>query len=568
MTGQQAICRADEPAPSAYAFPLLLKHLLASGLARAPEQEIVYRDVARFNYQTFADRVGRLANGLSNLGIKADDTVGVLDWDSNRYLESYFAIPGMGAVLHMVNIRLSPEQILYTINHARDDALLVHADFLPLLESIWDRIKHVRTVIVLTDTGEVPVSTLPVITEYEGLLAGAAPDYDFPDFDENSRATTFYTTGTTGSPKGVFFSHRQLVLHSLVMAGAMAASQVQGRLHRADVYMPITPMFHVHAWGMPFIATMLGLKQVYPGRYAPATLLGLQQSEGVTFSHCVPTLLHMLLTSAEAADADLTGWKIVIGGAALPKGLVHAALARGIDIFAGYGMSETCPILSIAQMTAEQLADGSAEEVEARTRAGAAVPLVDLRIVDPGMNPLPRDGKSAGEIVVRAPWLTQGYLGDSHSSEMLWEGGYMHTGDVGVLHPDGVLQITDRIKDVIKTGGEWISSLEIEDIISQLEGVSEVAVIGVPDPRWSERPLAIVVPKAGFEALTECSVKAHVKTFSDRGQISQWAVPERVMFQTSLEKTSVGKLDKKTLRQRYSPSAGSVHQDQSVDREC
>ena len=280
MTGQQAICRSDEPAPSAYAFPLLLKYLLASGLARAPEQEIVYRDVARFNYQTLADRVGRLANGLSNLGIKAGDTVGVLDWDSNRYLESYFAIPGMGAVLHMVNIRLSPEQILYTINHARDDALLVHADFLPLLESIWDRIKHVRTVIVLTDTEEVPVSTLPVTTEYEGLLAGAAPDYVFPDFDENSRATTFYTTGTTGLPKGVFFSHRQLVLHSLVMAGSMAASQVQGRLHRADVYMPITPMFHVHAWGMPFIATMLGLKQVYPGRYAPATLLGLQQSEG------------------------------------------------------------------------------------------------------------------------------------------------------------------------------------------------------------------------------------------------------------------------------------------------
>ena len=559
MTGEQVTRRAEEEAPSAYAFPLLLKHLLASGVARAPEQEIVYRDIARFDYQTLAKRVAKLANSLSDLGIGVGDTVGVLDWDSNRYLESYFAIPGIGAVLHMVNIRLSPEQILYTINHARDDALLVHADFLPMLEGIWDRIENVRAVIVLTDMDEIPATALPIKAEYEAMLSMAESEYLFPDFDENMRATTFYTTGTTGLPKGVFFSHRQLVLHSLVLAGSMAAAPVQGRLHRSDIYMPITPMFHVHAWGLPFIATMLGLKQVYPGRYAPASLLALQQAEGVTFSHCVPTLLQMLLTSAEATDIDLRGWKIVIGGAALPKALVHSALERGIDIFAGYGMSETCPVLSIAQLTEEQLADESAQMVEARTRAGRPVPLVDLRIVDAEMKPLPRDGKSAGEIVVRAPWLTQAYSGDPASSAMLWEGGYLHTGDVGVLHPDGTLQITDRVKDLIKTGGEWISSLEIEDLISQLEGVSEVAVIAVPDLRWGERPLAVVVGTAGLDSLTEAMVKAHIKTFCERGQISKWAVPERVMFQISLDKTSVGKLDKKKLREQYCAPALSNH---------
>ena len=266
---QAAPTKPIESTPSAYSYPLLIKHLLHTPLRHAPDQEIVYRDLVRYDYRTLAQRIGRLANGLASLGVGPGDTVGVLDWDSHRYLEGYFAVPGMGAVLHMVNIRLSPEQILYTINHAEDDVLLVHADFLPLIEGLRDRIERVRTIIVMVDEGDVPATPLEIAAEYEALLASSSAEYDFPDFDENTRATTFYTTGTTGLPKGVYFSHRQLVLHTLATATALGTAAEQGRLHRGDVYMPITPMFHVHAWGLPFIATMLGIKQVYPGRYAP-----------------------------------------------------------------------------------------------------------------------------------------------------------------------------------------------------------------------------------------------------------------------------------------------------------
>ncbi|MBA1156017.1 fatty acid--CoA ligase [Microvirga mediterraneensis] len=546
-----------EHAPSAYSYPLLIKHLLHTPLRHAPDQEIVYRDRVRYDYRTFDRRIRRLAGALAGRGVRPGDTVGVLDWDSHRYLECYFAVPSMGAVLHMVNIRLSPEQVLYTINHAQDDVLLVHADFLPLIESIRDRIERVRTIVVMVDDYEVPATSLEVGGEYEALLAAAPEDYDFPDFDENTRATTFYTTGTTGLPKGVYFSHRQLVLHTLAGAAAFGASAEQGRLHRGDVYMPITPMFHVHAWGFPFIATMLGVKQVYPGRYAPETLLTLIETEKVTFSHCVPTLLHMLLTSPAGANTDLRAWKVVVGGSALPKGLARAAYDRGIDVFTGYGMSETCPLLTVAQLTPAMLDEPADQQVENRTQTGLPIPLVDLRVVDAEMNDVPRDGKSTGEVVVRSPWLTQGYFGDPAQSEALWQGGYLHTNDVGFIHPSGSLQITDRLKDVIKTGGEWISSLEIEDILSQHPGVGEVAVIGVPDDKWGERPLAIVVPKAGHEgSLTQGLLEAHLAAYADKGLISKWAVPDRIVFTTAIMRTSVGKTNKKALREFYAQQAG------------
>ncbi len=543
-------------APSTYIYPLLIKHLLHTPLRNAPGQEIVYRDAVRYDYRTLRQRMGRLANGLARLGVKPGDTVGVLDWDSHRYLECYLGIPSMGAVLHMVNIRLTPEQILYTINHADDEFLLVHTDFLPMLESIMDRVAPMKGIVVLADGADVPATTLELAGEYEALLAGAAPDYAFPDFDENTRATTFYTTGTTGLPKGVFFSHRQLVLHALALAAAFGSSATQGRLHRADVYMPITPMFHVHAWGFPYVATMLGIKQVYPGRYAPDILLELLQKEKVTFSHCVPTLLHMLLTSPASTAVDFRGWKLVIGGSALSKGLAKMAVDRGIDIFSGYGMSETGPILTVAHLTPEMLEGNMDQQLEIRTRTGRPVPLVDLRIVDPEANELPYDGRSAGEVVVRAPWLTQGYLKDPRNSEVLWQGGYLHTNDIGYVDPAGYLQITDRLKDVIKTGGEWISSLEIEDIVSQHPGVSEVAVIGVPDAKWGERPLAVVVARSDHaDSLTEDAIKAHLRALGDKGVISKWAVPERVVLANAIDKTSVGKIDKKALRERFGRAA-------------
>lgn len=536
--------------PSAYSYPLLIKQLLHTPLAVNPDQEIVYRDLKRYPYRDLRGRIGRLASALSGLGVSSGETVAVMDWDSHRYLESYFAVPMMGAVLMTVNVRLSPEQIAYTLNHCGAKAILVNSEFLPVLASIQSQLSAAQVFVLISDE---PGHAIPAgfAGEYEALLDAASPAYEFPDFDENTRATTFYTTGTTGAPKGVYFSHRQLVLHTLATMGALSGAPEQGRVHRDDVYMPITPMFHVHAWGMPFIATLMGLKQVYPGRYVPDQLLKLIGQEKVTFSHCVPTILHMLLTSPGAATADLSAWKVIIGGSALPQGLAQAALDRGIDVFTGYGMSETCPILTLAQLKTPLRGD-PAQEVALRAKTGLPVPLVDLRIVDPDMQDMARDGKSPGEIVVRAPWLTQGYYQNPAASEDLWAGGYLHTNDIGVIDRHGYLQVTDRIKDVIKTGGEWVSSLEVESLISRHEAVSEAAVIGVKDAKWGERPLALVVLKPG--ALADAgAIQAHLGQFATAGTISKYAVPSTVLFVDSIDKTSVGKLNKKLLREKYAP---------------
>jgi fatty-acyl-CoA synthase len=542
-----------ESTESAYAYPLLIKQLLHTPLAHAPDQEIVYRGEKRLTYRTMQERVARLANGLRRHGASMGSTVAVMDWDSHRYLECYFAIPMMGSVLQTVNVRLSPAEIAYTINHAGAQILLVHTDFIPVIESIRDQLESVRTFIWIDDEGsEAGAHTIPFAEEYEHMLAASEPAFDFPDFDENTRATTFYTTGTTGLPKGVYFSHRQLVLHTITGMAALASPVSGQRFHRGDVYMPITPMFHVHAWGMPYIATMLGVKQVYPGRYLPDRLVQLVRDEGVTFSHCVGTILHMLLNCGEAKSVDLSKWKVIIGGGALPHGLARAALERGIDIFAGYGMSETCPLMSLAQLKPGSETLGIDEQVSLRCKTGLPIPLVDLRIVNEEGHDVPHDGRASGEIVVRTPWLTQGYLKNPEASAELWEGGYLHTQDIGSIDPDGYLQITDRIKDVIKSGGEWVSSLEIESLISLHPGVSEVAVIGIKDEKWGERPVALVVLKPECTTpATEEDIRNHVLAFSETGRISKYAVPQIVKIVEQLDKTSVGKLNKKRLREQF-----------------
>jgi fatty-acyl-CoA synthase len=544
--------RILEPTPSAYSYPLLIKHLLPAPGTQVARQEIVYADRRRYDYQTLQRRINRLASGLSQCGVKAGDTVAVMDWDSHRYLECFFAIPMMGAVLHTINIRLSPEQILYTINHAEDDVMLVHTDFVPVLEQIVDRIERKTKFILLTDDVDATNVSIDAMAEYEELLKSSDEDYDFQDFDENTRATTFYTTGTTGNPKGVYYSHRQLVIHTLGAMSGLGTAGNHARFHRDDVYMPITPMFHVHAWGIPYIATVMGVKQVYPGRYDPEVLLALIEREGVTFSHCVPTILHMLLSHPAAEDTDLGHWKVVIGGAALPRSLAERALALGIDIFGGYGLSETCPILTLAQLDASMLQADSAEQLTVRCKAGRTLPLVDVRVVDEDMEDVPHDGQATGEVVVRAPWLTQAYLKDADASQQLWRGGYLHTGDIGNIDANGYLKVTDRIKDVIKSGGEWISSLTLEDIVSQHPAVNEVAAIGVPDEKWGERPMLLVVLNSEVEnTVSQDQIKALVQAQADQGAISRWAVPDRIQFVQSIDKTSVGKIDKKRLREQY-----------------
>ncbi|OQX63051.1 MAG: long-chain fatty acid--CoA ligase [Desulfococcus sp. 4484_241] len=541
-----------EKNPSAFYFPLLIKNILQSPLNYNPEQEIVYRDKMRYNYRTLAERVARLANLLRGLGVEEGDVVAVMDWDSHRYLECFFAIPMIGAVLHTINIRLSPEQLIYTINHAEDKVILVNSDFVPLLASVKDQFKTVEKLVLLTDEGEQSQGGLEFAGEYEALMANSPAEYDFPDFDEDTMATTFYTTGTTGLPKGVYYSHRQLVLHTYGLVTAVCAYNSPVNVNTGDVYMPLTPMFHVHAWGMPYMFTMLGNKQVYPGKYEPAILLKLILEEKVTFSHCVPTIIHMLVTNPIIKDLDLSNWKVVIGGAALPQGLCKAALENNINIISAYGMSETCPLLTAAILKPHMLDWDIEKQVPIRCKTGMPVPNVLLRVVDSDGNSMPHDGESTGEVVVRAPWLTQGYLKDPEKSEELWKDGWMHTGDVGYIDEEGYLQITDRIKDVIKTGGEWLSSLELEDILSQHEAVSEAAVIGVPDEKWGERPIAVVVLHEEFRGkVTEQDIKDFYQRFVEKGIIPKYGVPNRVEFVDTIPKTSVGKISKKDLRNMY-----------------
>ncbi|OFS75641.1 long-chain fatty acid--CoA ligase [Pseudomonas sp. HMSC08G10] len=539
--------RVIAPAAEAYTYPLLIKRLLLSGVRYQPGQEIVYADQLRYSYTTLQTRIQRLANVLTEAGVRPGDTVALLDWDSHRALECFFAVPMIGAVLHTVNVRLSTEQIRYTMNHAEDRLVLVHDDFLPLMEQLHGELSTVERFIRLGE-GLAPVSGLPLVGEYEALLAAVDSHFDFPDFDENSVATLFYTTGTTGDPKGVYFTHRQLVLHTLNELGTLAACGGEPLLRTGDVYMPITPMFHVHAWGVPYVATALGIKQVYPGRYEANQLVRLYRDEGVSFSHCVPTLLQMMLDCEEGKRTDLKGWKMLLGGSALTQGLAQRASERGIRVHCGYGMSETCPLLSLTCLSAEDLALPMAQQVPLRIAAGVPIPLVDLRIVDGEGQDVAHDGETLGEVVVRAPWLTQGYLNAPEQGAALWTGGWLHTGDLACIDAHGVMRIRDRIKDVIKTGGEWISSVELESLISQHPGVDSVAVIGLPDERWGEQPLALVVCTDGV-TLDQPALARHLQQYVDSGRLNKWAVPRQVRFVDQIPKTSVGKIDKKRIRQ-------------------
>ncbi|MGV8986551.1 MAG: fatty acid--CoA ligase [Cypionkella sp.] len=530
-------------------YPLVIGQLLATGLGAAPAQRITYADRVDMTYVEFGQRVGRLGSALSALGLGHGSVIAVMDYDSHRYLECFFAVPMLGAVLHTVNVRLSPEQVLYTINHAEDDAILVHEDFLPLLLPLLPRMRPVK-LILLSDKG----TPLPdgFAGEYEELLAEGDPTHVFPEFSETTRATLFYTTGTTGDPKGVTYSHRQLVLHSLGVIACFAPIPGGGGFKLDDVYMPLTPLFHVHGWGFPLIATMLGMRQVYPGRYEPVKLLHLIAEHGVTFSHCVPTVLAMVLGAPESEAVNLANWKVIVGGSALPEGLARQAMARGIDIHTGYGMSETCPILTLADMRATKGATGDTAAI--RIATGKPAPLVQIRVVDPDMRDVPHDGTATGEVVARAPWLTHGYLHNDAGTEALWRGGWLHTGDVGNMSADGTLRITDRLKDVIKSGGEWISSLELESIISAVPGVAEVAAVGMPDPQWGERPVVLVVAKTDNSKTDvaktdiEAAVHAAISAAIASGRLSKWAAPERVVTVEAIPKTSVGKIDKKTIR--------------------
>jgi fatty-acyl-CoA synthase len=476
----------------------------------------------------------------------------VFDYDSHRYLECFFAIPMMGAVLQTINWRLSADQMLYTINHAEAEMIIIHADFLPILEDIRDKLETAKTMVLISEAEAGPGTRLKFAAEYEELLQSVSAAYAFPDLDENTKATTFYTTGTTGNPKGVYFSHRQLVLHTLAVAVACGAYHTIGRFRSNDVYMPLTPMFHVHAWGYPYVATMLGVKQIYPGPYEPQKLLKLIEDEKVTYSHCVPTILQMLLNCPAVKEVDLSNWKVVIGGARLPKGLARAARELGVEIHAGYGMSETGPVMSMATPQEYMLDWEEDELLDVIIKTGKPIPLAEIEVFDAQGKALPHDGESSGEVVMRSPWLTQSYFKEPEKTAELWRSGWLHSGDVGDIDAEGYLQITDRIKDVIKSGGEWISSLDLENLMSQHEAVLESAAIGVSDEKWGERPLMVVTLKPEYkDKVSAEDFMQFMKKFAEEGKLPKYGVPDRYEFVEQIPKTSVGKLDKKELRKHY-----------------
>jgi fatty-acyl-CoA synthase len=534
---------------SAYSYPLLVHRLLESGVTRAGERQIISDGLVQYGYQELLERVKRMVSALHAVGVQSGETVAVMDWDTHRYLESFFGIPGSGAALQMVNVRMSPDQIVYTLNMTGAQTIFCAADFEVLLAEISPQLQHLKKVISLDRNDGTEILNLPNVETqmgYEALLMLGDPEKPFDDFDENTIATTFFTTGTTGLPKGVYFTHRQLVLHTMALLSAYAFGGPRSRFAADNVYMPMTPMFHVHAWGFPYAATLGGLKQVYPGRYTPQNLLRLIAEHKVTLTHGVPTVIKMLLDDPAAASTDLSALSMAVGGATVPQTLARRALAKGIDICGGYGMSEACPLISISLDTFELPNDETA--LTRRIGVGQPVPLMNLSIVDADMNPQPRDGVATGEIVLRAPWLTQEYWGNEEASSALWRGGWLHTGDVGKADASGHVAIADRIKDVIKSGGEWISSLDMENAIGRHPAVAEVAVVGAPDPQWGERALPFVVPKEGMTVNLD-DISAQVDESIKAGELPRYASLREIRLIETMPKTSVGKFDKKKLRE-------------------
>ena len=448
-----------QQAQEAYGFPLIIKQLLNRAKIASKDQTISYADKVTYTYAEFFKRVNRLANVLKDMGLQAGDVVAVMDWDSHRYLEAYFAVPMSGMILQTVNVRLAEDKVLYTINHSKPKALLLNAEFEPMAKNYRNEAPSIEKIIWLDDAQysendtKTEQANIPDYAEgeYEAMLAAANDEFDFPDFDENTIATTFYTSGTTGDPKGVFFTHRQIVLQTLssTLASALSAEGQGARYN--DVYMPMTPLFHVHAWCWPYGATMIGLKQVYPGRYVSEVLVDLIEQHKVTLSHGVPTILQMLIKEMATRGRKFNGLKLSVGGSKLNEALAEAAIESGIEFISGFGMSESCPVLARMAFGDQTSAMTTTEQINYRCLSGSPIMLVSMELWDANGKSLPMDGESTGELVVRAPWLTQSYFKNPDAGDELWRGGWMHTQDIACITADGTLKITDRLKDVIKS---------------------------------------------------------------------------------------------------------------------
>ncbi|MFD2045315.1 long-chain fatty acid--CoA ligase [Ornithinibacillus salinisoli] len=496
----------------------------------------------RLNYGEIGQRTRRLMSVLHELGIQKGDRVGTLAWNHHRHLEVYFAAPGMGAVLHTINIRLSPEHVIYIINHAEDKVLFIDEDILPLIEKIQDHLTTVEAFVVMTDKAELPESNLTPLYSYEELLITGDPSHSFTtDINENEPAGMCYTSATTGNPKGVVYSHRGIVLHSYALGLADTAA-----ISESDVSMPVVPQFHVNAWGTPFACTWFGTTQVMPGpRFTPKRLAEFIERFHVTITAGVPTIWLGLLREIEQGDYDLSSLRAVLcGGSAAPLGLIKAFEQKhNIPFYHAYGATETTPLVTLSRLKSYQQNFSDEEKLKERARQGILVPGLEMKVVgDHGE--IEWNGQEMGELLLRGPWIASEYYKDVRT-EQAFVDGWFHTGDVVTVDEEGTIQIVDRTKDLIKSGGEWISSVEIENAIMTHHAVFEASVVAIPDAEWQERPIACVVLHEDFvDKINKEDILEFLKP-----QFAKWWLPDDVLFMNEIPKTSVGKFLKRQLRE-------------------
>lgn len=501
------------------------------------------RGIQRFTYKQIGERTRQLAHALEKLGVQKGDRVGTLAWNHHRHLETYFAAPGLGAVLHTINLRLNPEHIIHIVNHAEDKVLLVDEDLWPLVEKLAPAFKTVEAYIVMTDKDTLPESSIEPLYSYEQLLSESNPAFSFvKDIDENDPAGLCYTSATTGLPKGVVYSHRAIVLHAYAL-GHVDTTAVSEK----DVAMSVVPMFHVNAWGLPFASTWFGTTQVLPGpQFTPALLAQLIQDEKVTITAGVPTIWLALLNELEKGVYDTSSLRSVLcGGSAAPKGLIRTFESKyNIPFFHAYGMTETTPLVTISGLKSYQNGLTDDEVLTIRAKQGLLVPGLEMKVV--GANgEVAWNDQEMGELLLRGPWIANEYYKDNRSDEA-FKNGWLHTGDVVTVDEEGNVKIVDRTKDLIKSGGEWISSVDLENAIMSYEGVFEACVVAVPDPKWQERPIACVVLKEAYkDKVTKDDILVHLKP-----QVAKWSLPDDILFIEEIPKTSVGKFLKTALREQ------------------
>ncbi|MGO9363428.1 MAG: 3-(methylthio)propionyl-CoA ligase [Rhodomicrobium sp.] len=525
-------------------MPLLVSSILRHAETVYGNNEIVSRlpegGIWRYTYAAAASRTRSLANALIRLGVRHQDRVATLAWNTHRHYELYYAVSGSGAIIHTVNPRLFPEQIVYILNHAGDEVLFFDVAFLPLIEKIRPELTSVKHFVALTSREHMPQSPLPLLC-YEELIAAESESFDWPVLHEGLASALCYTSGTTGHPKGVLFGHRSTVLH----AYASMATDALGVSSQGAI-LPVVPMFHVNAWGIPYSATMAGAKLVLPaGAMDGASLYQLMMQEKVTLSLGVPTVWLGLLHYCDKENLKLEYMeRTVIGGSAAPESMIRQFQEKH-DVFVihAWGMTEMSPLGTVNSMNAHMASLPLEQRYKLQSKQGRPVFGVELKIAGPDGKELPRDGKAFGRLLVRGPWVASGYYKDDDRSA--WTNGWFDTGDVATIDETGTMSIVDRSKDVIKSGGEWISSVELENVAISHPAVAECAVIGVPHPKWDERPVLLVVKKEGRDLL-----KAELIAFLD-GKVAKWWLPDEVLFVKTLPHTATGKLLKRQLRDEF-----------------